>query len=81
MADVYGVVKSYLEITFADNFKGSCTINIPNPKENITEAEIKDLATFILSNKLFLPRADGAEMIGILKAKVVTSDTDKFDLA
>ncbi|MGL5750472.1 MAG: DUF2922 domain-containing protein [Paraclostridium sp.] len=81
MADIYGVVKSYLEITFADNFKGSCTINIPNPREDITEAEIKDLATFILDNKLFLPRANGAEMTGILKAKVVTSDTDKFDLA
>ena len=81
MADIYGVVKSYLEITFADNYKGSCTINIPNPKEDITEAEIKDLATFILEKKLFLPRAFGAELTGIVKAKVVTSDTDKFDLA
>ena len=80
MADEYGIVKSYLELTFSDNFKGTTKILVPNPREDVTEDEIKELESHIVEKKIFIPALNG-ELTGMIKAKVVSTDTNKFDLA
>lgn len=80
MADILGVVKSQLVITFKTDGGTTHTVSFPNPKSNLTEAQIKEVADHIVANDYLRTGKDEA-LVGIVKAKVVSSDTDKFDLA
>lgn len=80
MADVLGVEKSQLVVTFKTDLGGTFAVNFPNPKANVTEAEIKELADHVVTNDYLRSGKDEA-LVGLVKAKVVYSETDKFDLA
>lgn len=79
MADVMGVLRSQLVITFKTEFGGTTTLNIPNPRADVSEADIKTLADHVVAND-YIKASNGEALASVVKAKVVASDTDKFDL-
>ena len=54
------------------------SISVDNPRENITESEIRSVMTLILSSNIFLPNGD--ELSLLIDAKVVETDTTSYDL-
>lgn len=80
MADVMGVLRSQLVITFKTEFGGTVTLNIPNPRADVSEADIKTLADHVVANG-YIKASNDEALVSVVKAKVVASDTDKFDLA
>ena len=56
-----------------------CSIAVDNPREDITEFEIKAAMTLILSRNVFLPNGD--ELALLVDAKIVTTNTNEYELA
>ena len=54
------------------------SISVDNPKEDITESEIRSVMTLILSSNIFLPNGD--ELSLLVDAKIVETDTTSYDL-
>lgn len=79
MADILGAERSTLVITFKDDFEDTFNFTISNPKYDVTEAEIKEIAEHIIANNLFTKGS--AELVSFVKARVTVTDTDKYDLS
>lgn len=79
MADVLGQERNQLVITLKDTHGDTFNFNISNPKVDITEDEIKAIAEHIVTNNYF-KSSKGSDFVAFVKAKVVSSETDKFDL-
>ena len=56
-----------------------CSIAVDNPREDIMEMEIKASMTLILSSYVFLPNGD--ELASLVDAKIVTTNTNEYELA
>jgi len=54
------------------------SISVDNPRENLTEEEVKTVMTLILSSNIFLP--NGEELASLIEAKVVETGTTSYDL-
>lgn len=78
MADL-DKVRNQLVITFNTASGDTYNFTMSNPKDDISEAEIKEIAQCILDNNIFLPSI-GAELNAFVKAKVVNTETDHYDL-
>ena len=76
MADILGKEKNQLVITLSDADK-SHNFTIANPKEDISEAEIKAIAELLMVVCEPFKNSNYTKMV---KAKVVASETDSFDL-
>ena len=79
MADIYK--QSYIlkiKLGFADG--DTRTINLDNPKNNLTAAEIYEVSQFIKNNNLLLGDKYGADSAGILTADIVQSAKTTLDL-
>ena len=79
MADVLGQEKSQLVITLKDAHGDTFNFNISNPKEDISEQEIKAIAEHIVTNNYF-ESTKGTDFVEFVKARVVSSDTNRYDL-
>ena len=79
MADVLNKEKTSLVITFEDEYQEKFNFTIANPKENVSESEIRNLANHIVANQYF-KTSKGTDYTKTVKARVVASETDKFDL-
>ena len=77
MADILGKERNQLVITLKCDESKNHNFTISNPKEDISEEEIKTIANLLM--KVCEPMKHG-EYVEIVKAKVVASDTDIFDL-
>ena len=80
MADVLGQERSQLVIILKDAYGDTFNFNISNPKYDISEQEIKAIADHIVEHNYF-KSTKGADFVEVVKGKVVSSETDKFDLA
>ena len=80
MADLLNQERCSLVITFEDEYAEKFSFSISNPKSNVSEQEIKNLAQHILDNNYF-ETSKGTDYTKIVKARVTNSETDKFDLA
>ena len=49
-----------------------------NPREDLTETEVKSTMTLILSSNIFLP--NGEELASLVEAKIVETGTTSYDL-
>ena len=79
MADIYK--QSYIlkiKLGFADG--DTRTINLDNPRNNLTAAEIYEVSQFIKNNNLLLGDKYGADSAGILTADVVQTAKTTLDL-
>ena len=54
------------------------SISVDNPREDLTETEVKAPMTLILSSNIFLP--NGEELASLVEAKIVETDTTSYDL-
>ena len=77
MADILGKEKNQLVITLKCDESKTHNFTIANPKEDISEEEIKTIANLLM--KVCEPMQH-AEYVEIVKAKVVASESDIFDL-
>ena len=56
----------------------SVSLTIDDPRENLTEKEIKDAMELVVSKNIFAP--GGADIASTVSAKVVVTDTTPYDL-
>lgn len=79
MADIHK--ESYvlkIKLGFADG--DTRTINLDNPRNDVTAAEIHELSQFIKENNLLLGDKYGADSAGILTADKVQTAKTTLDL-
>lgn len=72
--------KTRLVMTFETDDAGKkVSLSIDNPKEAITEAEIKSAMATVVASNIF--DISGYVITKSVEAKIVTTDTTEFDLA
>ena len=67
-----------LLMTFKTSDDKKVSLSVDNPREDITESEIKDAMDLVVSKNIFAP--NGADIISAVEAKVVVTDTTAYDL-
>ena len=77
MADILGKERNQIVITLKCDESKNHNFTISNPKEDISEEEIKAIAELLM--EVCEPMQKG-NYVEIVKGKVVASDTDIFDL-
>ena len=67
-----------LVMTFKTTDDKKVSLSVDNPREDITESEIKDAMDLVVSKNIFAP--NGADVVSAVEAKVVVTDTTAYDL-
>ena len=67
-----------LLMTFKTSDDKKVSLSVDNPREDITESEIKDAMDLVVSKNIFAP--NGADIVSAVEAKVVVTDTTSYDL-
>nr|WP_288248134.1 DUF2922 domain-containing protein [uncultured Romboutsia sp.] len=67
-----------LVMTFKTTDNKKVSLSVDNPREDITESEIKDAMDLVVSKNIFAP--NGADIVSAVEAKVVVTDTTAYDL-
>ncbi|WP_042273413.1 DUF2922 domain-containing protein [[Clostridium] dakarense] len=67
-----------LIMTFKTNDDKRVSLSIDDPREDVTEEEIKTAMEAVLAKGIFAP--NGAELTSVIDAKVVATDTTEYDL-
>ena len=67
-----------LVMTFKSSDNKNVSISVDNPREDLTESEIKEAMDTIIQKNIFSP--NGASLVSVVSAKVVQTDTTDSDL-
>ncbi|MDK2563282.1 DUF2922 domain-containing protein [Romboutsia sedimentorum] len=67
-----------LIMTFKNHEDKKVSLSVEDPKDDITEAEIKSVMDLIVAKNIFAP--NGMDLIAAVEAKVVATDTTPYDL-
>ena len=67
-----------LVMTFKNTLGNNFSVTVNDPRQNITEQEIKDAMDLILAKNIFQPK--GYDLAVAVSAKVVESSTTEYDL-
>ena len=67
-----------LVMTFKTTDDKKVSLSVDNPREDITESEIKDAMDLVVSKNIFAP--GGADIASAVEAKIVVTDTTPYDL-
>lgn len=67
-----------LLMTFMTQFGRKVSLFVTDPREDITEAEIKAVMDLIVEKNIFAP--SGEDIISAKEAKIVQTETTEFDL-
>ena len=67
-----------LIMTFKTTDDKSVSLSIDDPREDITEAEIKDAMDLVIAKIIFSP--GGSDIKESVSAKIVVTDTTAYDL-
>ncbi|MGL5752709.1 MAG: DUF2922 domain-containing protein [Paraclostridium sp.] len=70
--------KKRLLMTFMSELGRKISIGVDDPREDITEGEIKTVMDLIVTKNIFAP--NGASIVSAVEAKIVVTDTTEFDL-
>lgn len=70
--------RNQLVIVFKDELGDNFQINIPNPRPDLLESEIKAIADKVIEGDFF--SSQGASLVTVHKAKVVSTETNSYDL-
>ena len=70
--------KKRLVMSFKNELDRVVSISVDDPREDITELEIKNFMQMVVEKKIFNP--NGAEIVAVVEAKVVVTDTTEYDL-
>ena len=71
-------IKKKLVMTFKTSNGKNISLSVDDPRENLTESEIKSAMTLVLSKGVFV--VNGEELATLVDAKVVQTDTTEYDL-
>lgn len=72
-------IETRLLMVFSTTLGRKVSLFVSDPKEDITEAEIKEAMEQIVAKNVFAPRF-GEELETVLEAKVVQTATTGYDL-
>lgn len=67
-----------LLMTFITQFGRTVSLFVTDPREDITEAEIKAVMDLIVEKNIFAP--NGEDIVAAKEAKIVQTETKEFDL-
>lgn len=67
-----------LLMTFMTQFGRKVSLFVTDPRENVTEAEIKAVMDLIIEKNIFAP--NGEDIVSAKEAKIVQTETKEFDL-
>ena len=67
-----------LYMTFKNALGNSCTISIEDPKDDITEQQVKDYMDLVIQKNIFQPK--GYDITTTVSAKVVNANTTEYNL-
>ena len=67
-----------LVMTFKTTDDKKISLSVDDPREDVTEAEIKSAMDLVVSKNIFAP--NGADIVSAVEAKVVVTDTTSYDL-
>ncbi len=70
--------KKKLLMTFMTKVGRKMSISVDDPREDITEADIKNVMDTIVSKNIFAPY--GSDIDAGVEAKIVVTDTSEYDL-
>lgn len=65
-------------MSFKNTLGRVVSISVDDPREDVTEAEIKKVMDMIVEKNIFV--SNGADIVEAVEAKVVVTDTTEFDL-
>lgn len=71
-------VKKRLVMNFKTYDDKSVSLSVDDPRENLTEEEIKNAMELVVSKNIFAP--GGVDISTCVSAKVVVTDTTPYDL-
>ena len=67
-----------LLMTFMTQFGRKVSLFVTDPREDVTEAEIKAVMDLIIAKNIFAP--NGENIVTAKEAKIVQTETTEFDL-
>ena len=67
-----------LVMTFKTTDDKKVSLTVDNPREDLTEEEVKSAMELIKEKNIFAP--GGADLASLVSAKVVETDTTNYDL-
>lgn len=70
--------KSRLELIFRTDVNKKARISIDNPKEDLTEVEIRSCMENIIAKDIFKPKS--GSFVGIEGARIVTTGVEEIEL-
>ena len=70
--------KKRLVMSFKNELDRVVSLSVDNPREDITEVEIKNFMDMVVEKQIFNP--NWAEIVAVVEAKVVVTDTTEYDL-
>ena len=71
-------INKRLVMTFKTTDDKKVSLSVDDPREDITESEIKSAMDLVVDKNIFAP--NGADIVSIVEAKVVVTDTTPYDL-
>ena len=71
-------IKTKLIMNFKTELDKKVSITVDSPRTDLTEEEINDAMLLILSKDIF--NINGASLVSLVDAKVITTDTTEYDL-
>ena len=73
-----GDIEVKLLLTFATFLGKKVSLSISDPREDLTELDIKSAMDLILDKNIFAPNGD--DLVTAIEAKVVQTETTEYDL-
>ena len=67
-----------LLMTFMTQFGRKVSLFVTDPREDVTETEIKEVMDLIIEKNIFAP--NGEDIVSAKEAKIVQTETTEFDL-
>lgn len=68
-----------LVMVFATNGDKNVSLSVDKPKTTLKETEIKTAMETIITQNIFAP--NGEDLVKCVEAKIVTTNTNEYDLA
>ena len=71
-------IQKKLVMTFKTTDDKKVSLTVDNPREDLSEEEVKTAMELIIEKNIFAP--GGADLASLVSAKVVQTDTTNYDL-
>ena len=68
-----------LVMVFGTNKEKNVSLSIDKPKSSLNETQIKSAMETIVAQNIFAP--NGEDLVKCIEAKIVTTNTNEYDLA